>query len=60
MTSCASGLFGRAMSLFARKSIHAAHHQQLTAFKAYAERAHKGVRGLFEADAPLSIDVVRD
>ena len=46
------GLFGRAMSLFARKSIHAAHLQQMNAFKSYAERAHKGVRGLIGHDTP--------
>ena len=46
------GLFGRAMSLFARKSIQAAHQQQVNAFKAYAERAHKGIRGLFGHDTP--------
>ena len=46
------GLFGRAMSLFARKSIQAAHRQQMDAFKAYAERAHKGIRGLFGHDTP--------
>jgi uncharacterized membrane protein len=46
------GLFGRAMSLFARKSIHATHRQQVNAFKAYAERAHKGVRGLYGFDTP--------
>jgi uncharacterized membrane protein len=46
------GLFGRAMSLFARKSIQATHRQQMNAFKAYAERAHKGVRGLFGSDTP--------
>lgn len=46
------GLFGRAMSLFARKSIHATHRLQMNAFKAYAERAHKGVRGLFDMDVP--------
>jgi hypothetical protein len=45
------GLFGRAMSLFGRKAIHAAHQQQMNAFKAYAERAHKGVRGLMH-DTP--------
>lgn len=48
------GLFGRAMSLFARKSIHAAHLQRMKAFKAYAERAHKGVRGLFGHDTPAT------
>ena len=45
------GLFGRAMSLFARKSIHEAHLKQMKAFKAYAERAHKGVRGLYATPA---------
>jgi hypothetical protein len=48
------GLFGRAMSLFARKSIHATHLQQMNAFKAYAERAHKGVRGLYGHDTPVA------
>ena len=46
------GIFGRGMSLFARKSIQGAHQQQMNAFKAYAERAHKGIRGLSTIDTP--------
>lgn len=42
------GLFGRAMGLFARGSIHSAHRRQMAAFKRFAERAHKGVRGLVD------------
>jgi uncharacterized membrane protein len=40
------GLFGRAMALFARSSIHSAHLRQMEAFRRYAERTHKGIRGL--------------
>jgi hypothetical protein len=48
------GVFGRAMALFARRSIHSAHVRQMEAFRRYAERAHKGVRGLVDYHPPAT------